>query len=111
MLGDKDWRGMCAQLAPLATRVLLVPVESERSARPAELAAACRRANPQADVRCLDNLAQALAAAADDKLVVIAGSLYLIGAALAFLDPAFRETEDERGLNEWGRPPNTASPR
>jgi dihydrofolate synthase/folylpolyglutamate synthase len=111
MLGDKDWRVMCARLAPLAARLWLVPVDSERSARPEELAAACRTANPQADVRCFDNLAQALTAAADDKLVVIAGSLYLIGAALAFLDPAFRETEDERGLNEWGSRPNTASPR
>ena len=111
MLGDKDWRGMCAQLAPLATRVLLVPVESDRSARPAELAEACRTANPEADVRCFQRLTEALEAAAGDKLVVIAGSLYLIGAALALLDPTFRDTEDERGLNEWGSRPKAASPR
>lgn len=111
MLGDKDWRVMCARLAPRAARLLLVPVDSERSARPEELAVACRAANPHADVRCFAKLEQALAAATGDKLVVIAGSLYLIGAALALLDPDFRETEDERGLNEWGSQPRTASPR
>jgi dihydrofolate synthase/folylpolyglutamate synthase len=111
MLGDKDWRGMCARLAPRAARLLLVPVDSQRSARPEELAVACRAANPHADVRCFDKLEQALAAAAGDKLVVIAGSLYLIGAALALLDPTFHETEDERALNEWGSRPKAASPR
>ena len=41
---------MCEILAPLAERILLVPVPSERSATPQELAEACRRANPRAQV-------------------------------------------------------------
>src|SRR5437016_5523721 len=43
ILGDKDWPAMCQILAPLAKRILLVPVASERSAAPQALAKAFRR--------------------------------------------------------------------
>lgn len=102
MLSDKDWAGMCERLAPLANRILLVPVESSRTMQTAALATVCQAANPQAEVCCFENLSQALAAVGPDRLVVIAGSLYLIGAALILLDPAFASAADERGLNEWG---------
>lgn len=109
MLGDKDWQIMCQMLAPLARRIVLVPVDSTRTAKPEELAAACRAANPQTAVHCAANLREALAATADDEFVVIAGSLYLIGAALALLDPEFSQIEDEGNLNEWAgatKPPS-----
>src|SRR5207244_113044 len=51
ILADKDWAAMCKILAPLAGRILLVPVPSERSASPRELAEVCRRANPAAEVQ------------------------------------------------------------
>ena len=102
VLGDKDWRAMCERLAPLASRMLLVPVNSERTASSAQLAEACRAANPAADVASCDSLPDALARAAQDKFIVIAGSLYLVGEALVLLDPAFRGAGDERKLNEWG---------
>jgi dihydrofolate synthase/folylpolyglutamate synthase len=105
MLGDKDWRPMCEKLAPLARRILLVPVDSARSAKPEELAVVCRAANPQGEVLCMKNLPQALENAGEDKFVVIAGSLYLIGAALVLLDPEFSASGDDRGLNEWGGAP------
>ena len=92
---------MCQLLAPLAARILLVPVSSERTTQPQELAEACRGANSQAVVQSCPTLAEALRAAEPDSFVVIAGSLYLIGAALALLDPEFREAGDERALNEW----------
>jgi dihydrofolate synthase/folylpolyglutamate synthase len=101
VLGDKDWRAMCEILAPLASRVLLVPVGSERTAQPAQLAEVCRATNPAAEVLCCDSLPDALAQSARDKFVVIAGSLYLIGEALTLLDPAFAGVGDERKLNEW----------
>lgn len=110
MLADKDWRVMCQMLAPLAKRILLVPVDSARTAKPGELAAACRAANPQADVRCAENLPAALKDAAADAFVLIAGSLYLIGAALALLDPDFKDVGDECNLNEWSGAANTTSP-
>lgn len=109
MLGDKDWQVMCQMLAPLARRIMLVPVDSTRTAKPEELAAACRAANPQADVHSAANLSAALTDSAEDEFVVIAGSLYLIGAALALLDPEFSQIEDERRLNEWAgatKPPS-----
>ena len=70
---------MCEILAPLAGRILLVPVHSERTAEPQGLAEVCRRANPSARVVEYDSLAAALAATAGDSFVTIAGSLYLIG--------------------------------
>ena len=109
MLGDKDWRVMCEMLAPLANRILLVPVDSARTAKPEELAVVCRAANPHAEVLCMKNLPHALENAVNDKFVVIAGSLYLIGAALVLLDPEFSAGGDERGLNEWSGAAKTNS--
>ena len=110
MLGDKDWRVMCEMLAPLANRILLVPVDSARTAKPEELAVVCRAANAQGEVLCMKNLSHALDYAANDKFVVIAGSLYLIGAALVLLDLEFAKSGDERGLNEWSGAAKTNSP-
>jgi dihydrofolate synthase/folylpolyglutamate synthase len=107
MLADKEWRSMCEQLAPLAQRIITVPVASARTAAPEELAAACRHFNPRAEVLVARDLAHALELVATDEFVIIAGSLYLIGAALAVLDSQFRDVDDERGLNEWGGLPKT----
>ena len=101
ILRDKDWPGMCEILAPLAGRILLVPVPSERSATPQELAEACRRANPRAQISVYASLGEALAEAADDSFVTIAGSLYLIGEAMELLHLSPARANDERGLNEW----------
>ncbi len=111
MLGDKDWQVMCDMLAPLASRIMLVPVDSARTATPEELAVVCRAANPQAEIHCIKTLSVALESAAEDAFVVIAGSLYLIGAALALLYPEFSGSGDERGLNEWGGGQKSNSPR
>ncbi|MGC3960770.1 MAG: folylpolyglutamate synthase/dihydrofolate synthase family protein [Verrucomicrobiota bacterium] len=104
MLGDKDWRVMCQLLAPLAARIFAVPVSSERTVLPQDLAEVCRAANPKAVVQSYATLVEALRAAEQDSFVVIAGSLYLIGAALALLDPEFSTAGDERALNEWSGP-------
>ena len=102
MLQDKDWRHICETLAPLAARIFTVPVASERTADANELAAACRAANPSAEILACANLAEALEKSADDEFVVITGSLYLVGEALELLglSPA---GGSERGLNEWTR--------
>ncbi|MGD0252728.1 MAG: folylpolyglutamate synthase/dihydrofolate synthase family protein [Verrucomicrobiota bacterium] len=100
MLQDKDWRHICETLAPLAVRILTVPVSSERSADARELAAACRAVNPTAGIAACGSLREALEKAAGDDFVVITGSLYLVGEALelAGLSPA---NGGERALNEW----------
>ncbi len=104
ILRDKDWPGMCEVLAPLTKRILLVPVPSERSATPEELAEACRRANPQARVTACPSLGDALAESAAESFVTIAGSLYLIGEAMELLHLSPAKVTQERRLNEWSSP-------
>ena len=100
VLQDKDWPQICRVLAPLAARIFTVPVASERTAGARELAAACRVANPAVEIAACDSLRMALDQAANDRFVVVTGSLYLVGEALELLglSPA---TGDERALNEW----------
>ncbi|MGA2180111.1 MAG: folylpolyglutamate synthase/dihydrofolate synthase family protein [Verrucomicrobiota bacterium] len=104
VLQDKDWRHICETLAPLAARILTVPVSSERTADAHKLAAACRAVNLTAEIVACDSLREALGKLASDDFVVITGSLYLVGEALESfgLSPA---TSDERALNEWGACP------
>ena len=64
------------------------------------LPAACRAANPAAEIFACASLAEALKKSEGDTFVVITGSLYLVGEALELLghSPA---GGSERGLNEW----------
>ena len=101
ILRDKDWRHMCEILAPPAARILLVPVHSERTAEPHGLAEACHRVNPRASVGEHPSLEAALANAAQESFVVIAGSLYLVGEAMELLQLSPVKVTQERGLNEW----------
>ena len=105
VLQDKDWQHICETLAPLAGRIFTVPVSSERSAGPEELAKACRKENPSSTVIACHSLGDALDQTAGDGFVVITGSLYLVGEALERLglSPAGSE---ERGLNEWAGTPS-----
>ncbi len=102
MLADKDWRPMCARLATLAARILTVPVGSERTAKPTELAAVCRETLPLATIEC-SSLADAAQQAVNDPFVVITGSLYLVGEALELLGLGPAGDASERRLNDWGR--------
>ena len=99
-LGDKQWLEICRILAPLAVRILTVPVASKRTAVAEELSVAFRKANPSAEVAVHPNLAAALSACQEDGFVVITGSLYLIGEALDLLGQALAGSS-ERSLNEW----------
>jgi dihydrofolate synthase/folylpolyglutamate synthase len=100
VLQDKDWRHICEMLAPLTERIFTVPVSSERSTHPGELAIACRAANSSAEISPCPSLREVLGKIARDDFVVITGSLYLVGEALELLglSPASR---GERDLNEW----------
>jgi len=103
-LADKKWPAICDILAPLAARILTVPVASNRTADAAELADAFRARQPTAEVRACQNLVAALNACGSASFVVITGSLYLVGEALDCLGRA-NAGASERGLNEWsGRP-------
>ena len=101
ILADKDCKAMCEILAPLAARILLVPVASERTAQPRELEPACRAVNPLAEVVACDSFPQAMAQSEHDPFLVIAGSLYLIGEAMELLDLSPVPAADEKALNNW----------
>jgi len=109
ILRDKDWPAMCELLAPLAGRILLVPVHSDRTAQPRGLAEVCHRANPAAPVTEHSSLSAALAEVAQERFVTIAGSLYLIGEAMELLQLSPANGRHERALNEWSSAP--AKPR
>jgi dihydrofolate synthase/folylpolyglutamate synthase len=100
---DKDSMSMCLSLAPLAGRILLTPVHSERTEDPSRLVAACRESNPRAQIEVCSSLADALKKVSSVPFVVIAGSLYLVGEAMELLHLASGSKTDEKGLNEWQR--------
>ena len=102
MLADKDWDPIARILAPLARRLLLVPVNSARTLPPENLLLACKEANPTAAVDVCASLAEALGKCAGESFVVITGSLYLVGEAMEQLRLSPAPPCDERGLNEWG---------
>jgi len=92
---DKDWEEMVEQWAPTARRVWAVPVRNPRTLDPEHIAEAVR---PMAvPVETAPNAAAALAAAARSgaKQIVVAGSLFLAGEAIAVLSG--RDLEAIRG--------------
>jgi dihydrofolate synthase / folylpolyglutamate synthase len=109
ILNDKDWRHICGVLAPVAGQIVTVPVGSERTASPEELAAACRSANPQAEVESTGSLNEAFSRTGNRELTVIAGSMYLIGEAMELLGLGPKNAGSERALNEWGGRPSAAA--
>jgi dihydrofolate synthase/folylpolyglutamate synthase len=107
ILDDKDWSEMCRLVAPVGNRILLVPVHSDRTAQPYGLATICAQANPAAEVLEFPSLPAAMQNTQQDPLVVIAGSLYLVGEAMEVLDLS-HASPSERALNEWGSAPSPA---
>lgn len=94
---DKDAAGMLAVLAPRFDRVIVTRSNSDRAIAPAELAALIGRTRGGGrDVVCIDDPFAALAEARramsqaprglqPDGLVVVAGSIFLVGAVRAHL--------------------------
>ena len=84
VLRDKNYDQMCQILAPLAKRILCVPVNSERTSDPDQLARWCKAANRAAPVAVTRDLAEAYASALQQTpdVIVITGSLFLVGEAL-----------------------------
>lgn len=104
MLEDKDWAEMAAALVPLCRRVLTAPVASPRSVSAEALRDACRTATVARPVKAVGSVAEALKQSAPDSRVVITGSLYFIGEALALLeepDESPLNREVDRRLNDW----------
>ena len=86
-MADKDVRGLARELFPLATEIVLTRPRVSRAATPDELARRCgrlaRRARREPSVARALRLARRLARARGPGTpVVVAGSLYLVGAVM-----------------------------
>jgi dihydrofolate synthase/folylpolyglutamate synthase len=83
---DKDVRALVGPLAATATRVIATRYQQDRALAAEELAAIVREVHPDVPVETAPDLATALAAArGQGDLVVIAGSLFLVGEARTLL--------------------------
>jgi dihydrofolate synthase/folylpolyglutamate synthase len=84
---DKDRAGILKALAPQASRLVLTAAAHARATPPAELAAALPPT--EAPVAVVPDVGAALSQALDDpaaEVVCVAGSLFVVGEALAWLD-------------------------
>ncbi len=88
MMEDKDHQGVLQHLLPVFDQIITVTPSQERAIPATELAAACR--NRGVSARAADSVASGLAAAKTaahpGDLLVVAGSLFLIGELKALLD-------------------------
>jgi len=88
---DKDAQGICAELAPVADAFAIVPVRSPRARPVEELREIAAKWRP---ARACASLADAMATARKDgPPALIAGSLFLVGEALASLGLAEGDQE------------------
>jgi dihydrofolate synthase/folylpolyglutamate synthase len=85
ILRDKDAGAICRALEPLAARCIAVPVRNPRTLAPAELCAVLGQVAPGVADAALDFSAALDAARANPEPVLVAGSLFLVGEALALL--------------------------
>ena len=86
ILSDKDFRCICAALAPISDFVLLPKIRSERAAAPEELAKVLSATSPSLAYSISPSLADALdQARVKPNPILITGSLHFAGEALAYL--------------------------
>ena len=86
ILSDKDLRGICEALAPIADSVLLPKIRSERATPPDKLAKVLSVITPSLPYFITDSIPDALALArAKPNPILLTGSLHFAGEALAYL--------------------------
>ena len=86
MLGDKDIPAVCRALAPLAARVVAVPVRNPRSVSVGEMLGAFTLVAPGVASQVAPGLEEAFEYARGfPEVVLVAGSFFLVGEALALL--------------------------
>ncbi|MBS3110408.1 bifunctional folylpolyglutamate synthase/dihydrofolate synthase [Candidatus Woesearchaeota archaeon] len=84
---DKDYQGMIEELCPLADKVFLTKVKEERAAEPEELAKEVKQytKNFALTANVADAVELARSEAGPRDLVLITGSIYVVGDALKYL--------------------------
>ncbi len=90
ILQDKDVRGVCEALLPIAGRILAVPVQNPRSATTQEICRAIGELAPRQECIAVRDLSAAIRLATTmERRTLITGSLFLVGEALTH----FQSTE------------------
>jgi len=81
IMADKDLRGMCRKLAPLAEHIILTQPRYERAAEPAALGEVVGEYSDRVElIRSVETaLERAKELASPEDLVVVTGSLYFVG--------------------------------
>src|SRR5215468_6457127 len=86
VLSDKDLRGICEALVPIAHSVILPKIRSERAAAPAELAKIFSIITPSLPYSISSTISDALILArANSNPILITGSLHFAGELLAYI--------------------------
>ena len=86
VLSDKNLRGICEPLAPIAESILLPRIRSERAAHPEELAKVISVITPSLPYSITSSVTDALdRALARPNTILITGSLHFAGEVLAHL--------------------------
>jgi dihydrofolate synthase/folylpolyglutamate synthase len=86
VLSDKDLRGICETLAPIAESVLLPKIRSERAAAPGELAKVFSVITPSLSCSITSTIGDALMLAREKPdPILVTGSLHFAGEVLAHL--------------------------
>jgi dihydrofolate synthase/folylpolyglutamate synthase len=96
IMRDKDVDAVAAALFPLFRRVIVTDPYAARSAPPSKLAAIARRLGIESEVAPRPAKAIERALESDARGVVIAGSLYLAGAAVEYFDAQRQEQSDNQ---------------
>lgn len=100
ILGDKDYRGIVSELAPLAERIIVTKPQYSRAMGVEILASEIRTQHGSVD--SAETVAGAIiksrGLSTADDLVLIAGSLYVVGEARAFFSPAADQAGALSGL-------------
>jgi dihydrofolate synthase / folylpolyglutamate synthase len=86
VLSDKDLRGICEALAPIAASVILPKIRSERAAGPEDLAKIFSAITPSLPCSITSTIGDALALArVEPNPILVTGSLHFAGEVLAYL--------------------------
>jgi dihydrofolate synthase/folylpolyglutamate synthase len=87
ILRDKDVRGVCEALLPIAGRILTVPVPNPRTSTPQEICKAIGQIAPKQECIAVRDLPAAIRIAQSmERRALITGSLFLAGEALAYFE-------------------------
>ena len=103
-LADKDEVGLLRELLPLASRLVIVPVASARTAEPGRLLAVAERLQPGLPMEIRASLRDALDRTANEPATLLTGSLFLVGEFLTMLGAGtLNSGRGELGLNDWAQ--------